>query len=52
MIPTGAAPLETDRLEAIRSAWEGMFRTFRRMDEVKVGDTEPATIFTWSGEQS
>ncbi len=49
--PTGGAVLSEDRLRILRPAWEANYRSLRRMDELSLGEIEPATLFVWEGEQ-
>ncbi len=49
--PTGGVPLSQERLELLAPAWEATRRALRRMDELELGEVEPATIFVWRLEQ-
>jgi hypothetical protein len=48
---TGAVVLSEERLRLLAPLWEATHRNLRRMDSLERGDTEPATIFVWKGEQ-
>lgn len=47
MVPTGSVDLTDERLRSLAAAWEGTFKSLRRMDEIPLGETEPTTLFTW-----
>ncbi|MGI5835701.1 MAG: hypothetical protein ACOX87_04305 [Chloroflexota bacterium] len=45
--PTGGVPLSEERLKLLAPAWETTYRSLRQMDELELGETEPATLFVW-----
>jgi len=47
MAPTGAVPLSQERLRLLAPAWESTSQGLRSMDDLPLGETEPATIFVW-----
>lgn len=49
--PAGGVPLSQERLQLLAPAWEATYRTLRRMDELELGEVEPATLFVWRLEQ-
>ncbi len=51
MVPTGGVVLSEERLRLLAPQWEATYRGLRRMDELPLGETEPATLFVWEMEQ-
>ncbi|MEW6265175.1 MAG: hypothetical protein AB1641_19025 [Thermodesulfobacteriota bacterium] len=50
-VPTGGVTLDGERLKLAAGPWESVHRLLRGLDELKIGETEPATLFVWrSGE--
>ena len=49
--PAGAVALSGERLRLLAPQWEEISRTIRRMDQLRLGETEPATLFIWREEQ-
>jgi hypothetical protein len=47
MVPNGGVSLSEERLRFLATQWEGNFKSLRRMDELSLGETEPATLFVW-----
>ncbi len=45
--PTGGVRLRKDRMPLITAQWKRFSSGLRRMDEVSLGDTEPATLLVW-----
>jgi hypothetical protein len=48
--PTGGAPIAPERWDQVADQWETTRRILRTMDSLELGETEPATLFTWGGE--
>ncbi len=48
--PTGGIQLSPARLAEVAQQWQGTARSLRRMDELALGETEPATLFVWEEE--
>ncbi len=44
---TGSVPLSLERRRLLASAWETTSRGLRAMDDLELGETEPATIYVW-----
>jgi len=49
--PTGGIPLSEERLRALDPGWKANYEALRRMDQLILGETEPATLFVWRFEQ-
>ena len=49
--PTGGIPLTEERLQALGPGWKANHEALRRMDELILGETEPATLFVWRFER-
>lgn len=49
-IPTGGVSLSDERLRLLAPSWAATYRGLRRMDELDLGETEPATLFVWREE--
>ncbi len=49
--PAGGVPLAQERLQAIAEQWERTRQNLRTMDDAALGETEPATLFVWEGEE-
>ncbi len=47
MVPTGGIQLSEERLRLLAPAWEATHQGLRRMDELTLGEIEPATLFVW-----
>jgi hypothetical protein len=45
--PTGGTRLSKDRMPLVAAQWKKFASGLRRMDEVSLGDTEPATLLVW-----
>lgn len=45
--PTGGLPVTDERWPIVEPHWRGNFTTLRLMDELTLGETEPATLFVW-----
>ena len=52
MKPKGRVRLSKDRMPLVASQWKKFASSLRQMDKVDLGDTEPATLFVWRGENS
>lgn len=52
IVPTGGVPLREERLRLLGPRWEALARSLRRLDDVSLGDAEPATMFIWRRSQS
>ncbi|MGE5619013.1 MAG: hypothetical protein ACM3US_07110 [Sphingomonadaceae bacterium] len=48
--PMGGIPLRPERLAEIAREWQATAASLRRMDELKLGEIEPATLFVWEEE--
>ncbi|MHB0870479.1 MAG: hypothetical protein ACYC66_17585 [Chloroflexota bacterium] len=48
--PTGGIQLSPARLTEIAQQWQGTAQSLRRMDELALGEIEPATLFVWEEE--
>jgi len=46
-VPTGGVHLSRDRMPLVAAQWKKFASGLRRMDEVSLGDTEPATLLVW-----
>lgn len=46
-IPSGGVSLSQERLKLLSPQWEATYRSLRRMDELELGEMEPATLFVW-----
>ena len=51
MAPTGAVPLSQERLRLLAPVWEMTSKGLRAMDDLPLGETEPATIFVWEARE-
>ena len=51
-VPTGGTILTEERQRLLASQWEATYRSLRRMDELHLGEIEPATLFVWEEGQS
>ncbi len=45
--PTGGVQIDQQRMGELASRWERTSLGLRIMDEVALGETEPATLFVW-----
>ena len=52
MKPTGGVRLSKDRMPLVASQWKKFASSLRQLDKVHLGDTEPATLFVWRGENT
>ncbi len=52
MKPTGGVRLSKDRMPLVASQWKKFASSLRQMDKVHLGDTEPATLVVWKGENT
>ena len=49
--PTGAVRLRKRRMALVASQWKKFASSLRQIDEVSIGDAEPATFFVWKKEK-
>lgn len=47
MVPNVGVVLSEERLRLLAPGWEANYKSLRRMDELSLGETEPATLFVW-----
>ncbi|MDA8219665.1 MAG: hypothetical protein M0Z94_18870 [Dehalococcoidales bacterium] len=46
-LPTGGVQIDQQRMGELAPLWERTALSLRIMDEVALGETEPATLFVW-----